>query len=205
MESILTNRVRKQLNWLVRSSFVSLLFILIGCPAAPPPEPVEVEVEDTQPALYEHQVRYSGETLGLIARWYTGKTANWKLIVDANPGMRPERINIGDTIMIPQELMVQQEALPKSSIPRSTGTANANAAVAANADEADGSNSPVGTGDTTAQTPEQQDVDQLEQELEAALGEGTTVEAPTPVEPAADPKIDEDAERERLLDELLSE
>ena len=121
MESLTASRISWLLNWLVRFSLIAGVLIVGGCNTAPPPEPVEVEVEPPPPVMYEHQVRYQGETLGVISRWYTGKSTNWKMIVDANPGMRPERINIGDTILIPQELVVQEEPLPKRAIPKGRG------------------------------------------------------------------------------------
>jgi len=94
--------------------FVCTVFFLatVGCankqqqaPAAPP-----------APEHYVHTVRYSGETLGVIALYYTGKTANWPLLQNANPGLKPERITLGQTIMIPSSLLIRQEALPEKFV-----------------------------------------------------------------------------------------
>lgn len=70
------------------------------------------------PVIFEHQVRYSGETLVRIANWYTGKSKNWKLVADANPDLNPKRMKIGSKIIIPQELLIRKDPLPKSAIVR---------------------------------------------------------------------------------------
>ena len=65
---------------------------------------------------YVHTVRYSGETLGLIANWYTGEVRNWNLIQEANPGLRPERITIGQQINIPRGIMTNSETLTREVV-----------------------------------------------------------------------------------------
>ena len=65
-----------------------------------------------KPAPYVHTVRRSGETLVAISRWYTGSADNWKRLVDANNGLNPRRVRVGDKILIPGELMKTQEVMP---------------------------------------------------------------------------------------------
>jgi len=65
-----------------------------------------------EPAPYVHDVRRSGETLIAISRWYTGSADNWKRLVQANNGLNPQRINVGDKILIPGELMKTQQPMP---------------------------------------------------------------------------------------------
>ena len=72
-----------------------------------PPPPSKPE---TQP--YVHKVRYSGENLISIAEWYTGSRKNWAVIAKANPDLNPNRIFIGDTILIPENLMKRRDPLP---------------------------------------------------------------------------------------------
>jgi hypothetical protein len=93
-------------------------------PAVKKPAPTPAPVPKTQPAPpatapspakpspYEHTVRWTGETLSLIAQWYTGSWRNWKALADANPNLNPDRIAIGDVILIPTDLLKTQQPLP---------------------------------------------------------------------------------------------
>jgi hypothetical protein len=65
---------------------------------------------------FEHQVKWYGETLSLIAKWYTGSYGNWKAIAQVNPGLNPNRIAVGDIINIPPEMMKTQKALPRKVV-----------------------------------------------------------------------------------------
>lgn len=83
---------------------VLVLSILSSCTKAPEPPP--------PPQYLHHTVKYSGETLGAIAKWYTGETNNWHVIVAANPGLKPERVSLGMVILIPQELVKESRPFP---------------------------------------------------------------------------------------------
>lgn len=65
---------------------------------------------------FEHRVKWSGETLSLIAKWYTGRYGNWKAIAQANPGLNPNRIAIGNMIYIPPEMMKTKNLLPRKVV-----------------------------------------------------------------------------------------
>jgi len=65
-----------------------------------------------EPAPYVHTVRRSGETLAAISRWYTGAADNWKRLVDVNNGLNPQRMQVGDKVLIPGELVKTQEVMP---------------------------------------------------------------------------------------------
>jgi hypothetical protein len=78
---------------------------LVPAAEAPPP-PAQ------QPQPFKHEVRWSGETLSHIASWYTGSGSNWEKIAKANPGLKPLRINIGDKILIPEELVKIRKPMP---------------------------------------------------------------------------------------------
>ena len=62
---------------------------------------------------FEHTVRWRGESLSLIAKWYTGRLENWKALARANPDLNPNRIMVGNVIYIPQEMMNTKEPLPR--------------------------------------------------------------------------------------------
>lgn len=59
-----------------------------------------------------HKIKWPGETLTLIAAWYTGSAKNWMHLVEANPGIDPRRIMIGDSILIPEELLKTRRPMP---------------------------------------------------------------------------------------------
>jgi len=68
---------------------------------------------------FEHKVQWSGESLSLIAKWYTGQYANWKALAQANPGLKPDRIDIGNIICIPPEIMITKKPLPYKIVAKS--------------------------------------------------------------------------------------
>lgn len=70
------------------------------------------------PQYHAHTVTYSGETLALISKWYTGDSENWKRIAAANPKVNPARMQIGTVLQIPLELVKRTEPLPQKAIPR---------------------------------------------------------------------------------------
>lgn len=83
----------------------SLVFQLACAPKPPPPPPVFV-----------HTVSVSGETLSLIADWYTGSAQNWKAIAAANPGLKPSRLRLGDTVEIPGNIMTRRDPLTRKFV-----------------------------------------------------------------------------------------
>ena len=68
----------------------------------------------SQPGEIVHTVQWSGEYLSLIAKWYTGNSSNWKTIAEANPGLNPDFIRIGQKILIPRALARTEEPMPRS-------------------------------------------------------------------------------------------
>lgn len=62
---------------------------------------------------FSHRVQWPGETISIIAKWYTGKLENWKAIVKANPKLKPSRILIGSKIRIPEDLLETREPMPQ--------------------------------------------------------------------------------------------
>lgn len=70
--------------------------------------------EETAP--YIHTVRWSDESLSIIAEWYTGNIENWKALAQANPDLSPERILQGDEILIPQKLLKTRQPMPQQFV-----------------------------------------------------------------------------------------
>ncbi len=218
-----------------------LLLSVSACGRQAPPPPQE-PVEPPKPSMIEHTVQYRGETLGLIARWYTGKTTNWQEIVAANPGLRPERINLGDTIMIPAELVTNSAPLPSSAVRSSSTAKKMDTPEASTGETVPEMGGTATLGDSPAEM-EAEEVDEVSvdallgeiaaerekraeeakeveeevskevqkaPELDSTVQEELPTEAveqePTDVSPPSDASPEDDAaERERLLDELLSQ
>ena len=76
----------------------------------------EKSIEPDRIHYFEHRVKWPGETLSLIAKWYTGSYGNWKAIAQANPGLNPNLIAVGDSISIPPEMMKTQKPLPRKVV-----------------------------------------------------------------------------------------
>lgn len=65
---------------------------------------------------FVHTVKWPGETLQIIAKWYTGDNKNWTSLADANPIINPERIFVGNHIFIPKDLLKTRKPLTKKFI-----------------------------------------------------------------------------------------
>ncbi len=82
---------------------------IIGCAKkAPAPSSQERLVE-----YFDHYVSYQGETLGQIAKWYTGKSSNWQEILSHNPNLDVRRMRVGNVVHIPRHLMIRDDIMPK--------------------------------------------------------------------------------------------
>jgi len=68
---------------------------------------------DFRKDYYKHTVRWPGESLSLIASWYTGSSRNWRKLAKINPRLNPNRIRDGQVIMIPNALLKTRVALPE--------------------------------------------------------------------------------------------
>ncbi len=65
---------------------------------------------------YYHTIQYQGESLSLIAKWYTGKTSNWRKIAEKNPELNPLRIKINHRVLIPEELLTNRTPMGKDFV-----------------------------------------------------------------------------------------
>ena len=78
-----------------------------------PKDAAEDSTNPQEPDVYKHTVRWRGESLSLIAKWYTGHYENWKALARANPKLNPNRIMVGNVIYIPPEMMSNKKPLPR--------------------------------------------------------------------------------------------
>ncbi len=83
----------------------------------PPPPEIKTESKPLETHI-AHKVKWSGETLSIISLWYTGDQRNWKAIAQNNPNLNPNRIYIGNEILIPVVLVKTQNSLPKEYVDR---------------------------------------------------------------------------------------
>ena len=76
--------------------------------------------KDTKSSYHYHKVKYQGESLSIIAKWYTGDVKNWRSVAKVNPQLDPNRITVGDKIRIPNKLLRTQKPMPRSFVVAST-------------------------------------------------------------------------------------
>ena len=89
-------------------------------PVEPLPEVTpKISEKEVPPPPFVHKVRWPGEMLTFMARWYTGAISNWKAIAAANPTLDPHRIFIGDEIIIPDNLLKTRTSMPRNYLPAS--------------------------------------------------------------------------------------
>jgi hypothetical protein len=77
---------------------------------APAPTPQD------QRAYLQHTVKWPGESLSIIAKWYTGSLDNWKALAGANPELDPDRITVGTEIRIPEEMLQTTDPMPQDFV-----------------------------------------------------------------------------------------
>jgi hypothetical protein len=98
-------------------SGVTLLF-LSGCnlTGAKKTEVVykPADTVNRQPCV--HTVKYPGETLRIISKWYTGDENNWEAIAKANPFMDYEKMPAGTRVFIPENLLKTTDPLSEEFI-----------------------------------------------------------------------------------------
>jgi hypothetical protein len=63
-----------------------------------------------------HYVTHGGETLSIIARWYTGDISNTGKLTRINQITDPGNLNIGDVVLIPAYLVKNKKCLSEESL-----------------------------------------------------------------------------------------
>jgi LysM repeat protein len=80
----------------------------------------QVAKTKSRSSYHYHKVKYPGESLSIIAKWYTGDVKNWRSVAKVNPKLNPNRITVGDKIRIPNKLLHTQKPMPRSFVVGST-------------------------------------------------------------------------------------
>ena len=65
---------------------------------------------------FRHQIGITGETLSLIAAWYTGSADNWQVLAQHNPGLDFNRLQIGSVVLIPRSMLRRQTPLTVEAV-----------------------------------------------------------------------------------------
>ena len=68
------------------------------------------------PGFYMHRVTWAGESLSIVAKWYTGNLENWKAISKANPEIRPDFLQSGMMIRVPEAMIVNDDPLSQEFV-----------------------------------------------------------------------------------------
>ena len=66
--------------------------------------------------FFVHTVKYHGETVSIIAFWYTKSMENWKVVAEVNGDIDVMDINRGDKIRIPEDLIKTHEPMRKEYV-----------------------------------------------------------------------------------------
>jgi iron uptake system EfeUOB component EfeO/EfeM len=77
---------------------------------------VGVASNSNQNLPFFHQVRWEGETLSMIAKWYTGDSRNWKALAKVNPWLKPNNIFTGLKVKIPRQLLKNETDMPREFV-----------------------------------------------------------------------------------------
>lgn len=73
-----------------------------------------------KPKLYHHTIRWPGENLSIISRWYTGSANNWKIIAKTNPNLNTKSLKIGSIVMIPANIVSRPNTMPRDFLKKNT-------------------------------------------------------------------------------------
>ena len=74
------------------------------------------KLTDKREKFFVHTVTWPGETVSIVAKWYTGSIDNWKQITQTNPGLDPKKMVIGDKIHIPGHLLKTTKPMPEKFV-----------------------------------------------------------------------------------------
>jgi hypothetical protein len=94
------------------------LFVLIfsGCASLSQMKDNLSRFADTKENFFVHTVKWPGETISIVAKWYTGSMDKWKQIAQLNPALDPQKIVIGDQIKISRRLLKTTKPMPEKFV-----------------------------------------------------------------------------------------
>lgn len=66
--------------------------------------------------VFLHEVKWDDESYEIVAKWYTGKKENTELIINANPALNPEQLQVGDKVFIPIKIIHTRKILSRNYV-----------------------------------------------------------------------------------------
>jgi hypothetical protein len=142
-----------------RVALLCAFVLLLGCAKEPPPPPPPPPPPAPAPdPFFVYRVEHDGETLGDIARWYTGKYGNWQILTKpVNPDLTQccAKLEVGREVKIPRHLVVRTDPMPapkKKASPARSKAAKSKAPPAKAAEEAPAASDESGTEETSPAT-----------------------------------------------------
>lgn len=72
-----------------------------------------VEKKQSGSEFRVHRIRWKGETLSIIAKWYMGRIDDWKTLADINPELDPQNLQKGEKVRIPSEKLKTSVPMPR--------------------------------------------------------------------------------------------
>ncbi|HUJ89554.1 MAG TPA: hypothetical protein VLX12_05100 [Syntrophorhabdales bacterium] len=88
-----------------------------GSPQPRPTGPASIKPKPAPETPYSvHTVKWRGETVSIIAGWYTGDIQNWKVLKEYNPDINSNRIFEGNKIRIPEYMMKTKAPMTKEYV-----------------------------------------------------------------------------------------
>jgi len=78
-----------------------------------PTKEQSTKMKSLKQVYYVHVIRWKGETLSEISRWYIGNYKDWKLLAKHNPELDPNNIHLGDKVWIPKDKMKVFRQMPE--------------------------------------------------------------------------------------------
>jgi len=79
-----------------------------------PPTMETKRIDSIKQAYFIHIVKWDGESLSLISRWYLGNFEDWKLLARHNSELNPSNIHVGDRVWVPKYQMITSKPMTKS-------------------------------------------------------------------------------------------
>jgi hypothetical protein len=83
----------------------------------PPSQAAVASVHRADARTLIHTVTFPGETLEVLADWYTDDISNARRIASANQMVGSHRLRVGDRIALPRTLVVNPAPLPEAFVP----------------------------------------------------------------------------------------
>lgn len=138
---------------------------------------------EQRPEFYVHKVRWTGETISVIAQWYTGNQNNWEHIVKVNSDLDPKRMKIGDKIIIPIALLKTRESMPRKYLGNSVRKKDASSSPRGKPVIESDKKEVVGAPVTDRQAVKSDEIELFQpQDIEQTVAESGEVELFQPVE-----------------------